>query len=370
MVRGRIWLAAVLTTSLLVLELGSVRAAVAAEASSGALDTTTVVTKENRRGTLACSAQFVDDVLTPGRPIEISLSVTNLSDRVQMVGKRGRLEIRRAGGEVVWSTETTVGGRLPERRIGPGRTDRVDSGVTTRVGWSGPLEIRPVCPGSGVRMPWIPFAVAVPTPSSSTDAAIASAVAYPGSPWAHCPPGPGGEPTVGEIPPPDGAPLEPLSVRCWADVRHEDGFDVVALSLVAPSDAPEFQIPEPVSLENAFFGGGDLPSEPMFVARWTFVVTSEEARPVLSQIRFRTSGPGTIPEYVLSSGTWTSVGGLDCGGTGAGVIPTGRSIWLMWVTQCASGPRSRIAAGSSADPLTRTTDPGNRHPRDTGHIAS
>ena len=328
----------ILATSVLALEGVSASVAVEAEASNSALGMTTVVTKENRRGTLACSAEFSHEPLTPGRPIEFSLSVTNLSDRVQMVGKRGRLEIRRGSGEVVWSTEATVGGPLPERRIGPGRTDRIDSGVTTRVRWSGPLEIRPVCPGSGVRMPWISFAVAVPTPPSSLDAAIARAVAYPGSPWAHCPPGPGGEPTIGAIPPPDGAALEPLSVRCWADVRHEDGFDVVALSLVAPSDAPEFQIHEPVSLEDAFFGGGDLPTHPMFAARWTFVVTSVEARPVLSQIRFRSSGPGTIPEYVLSSGIWTSVGNFDCGGTGAGVIPTGRSIWLMWITECGNEP--------------------------------
>jgi hypothetical protein len=313
-------------------------AASAGEASTrdDAADTTTTVQKENRRGTLVCQAQFADTVLIPGRPIEVSLFVKNVSHRVQYVGKRGALVIRPLGQhEDVWSSGAAAGPLPPERRLGPGNTDRIDSGVTTRVRWSGPLKIRPVCPGTGINMGWTLFDVAVPTPPASTSDAIAAAVTMPGSPWASCHPGPSGEVATGTLTPLEGAGLEPLTVRCSADVRHEEGFDVVGFSMISPVDAPGYVIPEPTNVEEAFSAGGELPgSGAMFVLRWVAVVSADEIRPVLFQSRTRTVGSGEYPTYALRGGTWSRLWTSACGSASASFEPTGRSLWIDWYTAC------------------------------------
>ena len=299
-------------------------------------DPPTSVRKENRSGTLVCQARFPDTVLMPGRPIEISLSVRNLSDRVRYAGKHGYFVIRPLGEpEDVWSTGAVVGPPLPEGRLGPGRIDRIGSGVTTRVRWSGPLKIRPVCPGTGINMGWTLFDVAVPTSPASTSEAIAAAVAVPGSPWASCHPGPSGEVATGILAPPNGEGLEPLTVRCSADVRHEVGFDVVALSMTSPVDAHDYVIPEPTNVEEAFSGGGVLPgSGSMLVLRWVAVVTADEVRPVLFQSRARTVGSGEYPTFALRDGTWSRLWTSPCSSAPASFEPTGRSLWIDWYNAC------------------------------------
>ena len=141
---------------------------------------------------------------------------------------------------------------------------------------------------------------------------------------------------TGEFAPPDGAPMPPLTVRCWAEVRHENGFDVVALSMVSPADAPDVVIPEPADVDEAFFGGGDLPGEgSMLAMRWSFVVTADETRPVLFQMRDRTVGGGDAPWYLLRGGTWkTYTGRAPCGFSSFGFVPDGRTLFLDWYTAC------------------------------------
>jgi hypothetical protein len=116
-----------------------------------------------------------------------------------------------------------------------------------------------------------------------------AAVAEPGSPWQVCPPGPFGEPATGVFETPDGQDLPSLTLRCWASVRREEGFDVVSLHLVSRSDAPAYEIGE--GTEIGWWEG--LPGEAnMLVLRWSFVVTTEDARPYLSQMCARALGEG------------------------------------------------------------------------------
>ena len=313
-----------------------------------------VLRGENARGTLRCTALYPNiqpDLPPPGHEIEFAVFARNLSDRDQTIGSRGYLLIRRVGGPVVWSTQDGAGGgEPPERRIGPDRRRFIGDGVATRVRWSGPLEIRPVCPGTGVKMPWVTMDVPVATPPASDADAIASVAAFPGSPWADCVPSTSGTVT-GELGPPDGAALPPLTVRCWADIRHEDGFDVVALSMVSPADAPDFTIPEPSDVDEAFFAGGDLPGEdPMLAMRWSLVVTADEVRPVLFQMRDRTIGSGDVPGYQLKGGNWTTYPRAACGFSSFGFVPDGRVLFLDWYTACeaagtTSATRTRILRG-------------------------
>jgi len=342
-------------TARVAIALGVVLSAlVAIPAAASASPVLIVVQAENARGTLRCTAMHPyanSELPPPGHKIEFLISVTNLSSREQMIGDRGYRLIRPVGGHVVWSTlDGAGGGDLPQRPIGPGVGRNISNGVTTRVRWSGPLEIRPVCPGTGVRMPWIEFEVAVPTSPASDAEAIAAAAAFPGSPWAGCVPGPSGTVT-GVFEPPDGASLSPITMRCWADVRHEDGFDVVALSMVSPADAPDISIPEPTDVDEAFFAGGDLPGEgSMLAMRWSFVVTADETRPVLFQLRERAPGTGIAPSYLLKNGTWSSSSGVECGFTSYGFVPDGRALFLDWYTVCegngaSSAMRTRILRG-------------------------
>jgi hypothetical protein len=302
----------------------------------------------NHRGTLRCQATFEDRILEPGRPIEVHLSVTNLTAEPREVGSHGFLEIRAADGTELWTSDGVIGAFEPTRRVGPHRTVKIHPGTTTRVRWSGPLLITPICPETGrLRMPTVSFDVEVPEPPASTDEAIAAAVATPGSPWQACPPGPAGEATTGSFQTPDGFPLPPLSLRCWAEVRHEAGFDVVSLHAVSPSDAPDFAIPGSTSMEGAFFDGGELPGEDaMYAARWTFTVTAEGARPVLSQVRSRTVGEGEARPYLLSGGAWEPFGfSVPCGYSLFGVDSTGRAILVDWITACSgtgAGPSREV----------------------------
>jgi hypothetical protein len=60
-------------------------------------------------------------------------------------------------------------------------------------------------------------------------AAIQAASSVPGSPFSVCRPGPTGSAAIGTFETPDGKSLPPLTLRCWADVTQENGFDVVSL---------------------------------------------------------------------------------------------------------------------------------------------
>jgi len=299
----------------------------------------------NYRGTLRCAATFENRVLEPGRPISMSLAVTNLTDEPKQVGSHGYLEIRAPDGTLLWTSDGVIGPGEPTRQVGPHQTKEIHPGATTRVRWSGPLGIRPVCTEVGrLRMPSVALDVAVPEPPTSEADAIAASVAYPGSPWQVCPPGPRGEAATGSFDTPDGFPLPPLSLRCWADVRHEAGFDVVSLHLVSPSDLPDFAIPDATSPEEAFFAGGALPGEGNALAvRWTFVVTADGARPVLSQVRSRTVGEEEPRLYLLQNGAWSTHALLSCGYELYGVIQTGRILSLDWITACSGvgAPASR-----------------------------
>jgi hypothetical protein len=93
-------------------------------------------------------------------------------------------------------------------------------------------------------------------------------------------------------------------LRCWAEVREADGFDVVALNVISPDSAPDFTINEGTSDMDAL--NGDLPGTGSFLAgRWSFVVVANaRARPVYSMTRYRTAGTNDFPTYTLVRGAW------------------------------------------------------------------
>ncbi|MEA2499146.1 MAG: hypothetical protein QOH26_1551, partial [Actinomycetota bacterium] len=189
-------------------------------------------------------------------------------------------------------------------------------------------------------MPTVELHVAAPGPTESTTASIEKAVARPGSPFQACPPGPQGQARTGTLEPAAGENLPPLSVRCWADVRTEAGFDVVGLNLVAPGDGPDYTIAEGKGLRPG--EEVDLPGTGSFMAaRWTFVVTDTYARPVYAKALTRTAGAGEFPHYEFRRDERRSLYNNVCS-DGDGAPNTWRHVptfaWpfeLDWISACS-----------------------------------
>jgi hypothetical protein len=234
---------------------------------------------------------------------------------------------------------------VSDTTLRPGQTKRVFA-FDERVRWSGPLTIRPVCGNLRMHMPAVVVPVAAPG-ASSVAAAIQAASSMPGSPFHVCTPGTTGLPTTGTLPTPDGKNLPPLTLRCWANVTQEEGFDVVSLQLVSPSDGPDFSIDVSAG---AF--GQQLPGmDNVLGARWDFVVTNEDVRPFLSRMVSRAVGDGTGYDYELHTGLWSIGGGGPCGYVKYFASMTGTTFDMNWITGCTP-------TTSSPSPLVTPTDEG------------
>jgi len=295
-------------------------------------------------GKLRCAASFPQRTLDPGFETGVSFTLTNLTEhRVRRVYSSGYLVFRDADGKKLLDTRPKFEGPEPATPpLKPHQQVRLYA-FDTRIRWSGPLTVIPVCSGMRLRMPRIVLPVASPGAPATVADAIDLAVAVPGSPFQVCHPGSEGEPATGSFEPPDGRDLPPLTLRCWAEVREENGFDVVSLELVSPSDGPDYTINE-----NGFvFGPPPLPGTGNFLAaRWSFVVTTERVRPYIALAFARTVGEGTGYEYELHEGTWSVGGSGPCGYQSAALALYGTYFFLEWISACSQ-------EGSGSPPPSR-----------------
>jgi hypothetical protein len=270
----------------------------------------------------------------------VTLSLTNLTDRtLPPQYAYGYLVFRDASGTKLWDTSPKFEGPTPGTgSIGPHETVKVFV-YDTRVRWSGPLSVTPVCDRLRLTMPTVVLPVASPGAPASVDDAIHAAVAVSESPFQACPPGPNGAATTGSFDAPDERSLPPLTLRCWAEVRQEDGFDVVSLELVSPSDAPDYTIPE----DTFVFGPAPLPgTDNMLAARWSFVVTADAVIPYYAIMFDRALGSGTSYFYELHDGAWRLGGYGPCGYEGAALATTGDWFFLDWIAACTQTPSSTV----------------------------
>lgn len=283
------------------------------------------------KGHFRCTATFPERTLSPGHPTDVKVEVTNLTNKTRQVEGEVILRFRDQAGEELWSTQTPFGGPRIAKDVRPHESAAL-SVHDADIRWSGPLQIDVLCPIARLRMPAAQLAVSAPGAAADVDAAIAAAVATPGSPFQRCAPGPNGESRTGEMSTPDGRDLPPLTLKCWAEVRRENGFDVVALNLVSPKEGPDYAIEE-----NGFGSGSEgFPESGNFVAaHWGFVVTEDEALPYITMTHSRTDAADRMtPIYGLRDGTWHEAGASRCGYEGFTLDPTGESLWLDWVTGC------------------------------------
>jgi hypothetical protein len=283
------------------------------------------------RGQFRCEATIPQRTMQPGYDTEVVFRVTNLTDRNRALQfGAGTLRFSDASGEELWETQP-YGGPAFSSEIGAHRTRRIMT-LDTAVRWSGPLTIRPMC--GSLDLPEVEVDVAAPGAPADDQAAVDATVATPGSPFQSCDPRADGSTTTGVFYPPDGADLPPLSIRCWTDVRREDGFTVVALNLISPQDAPDYEISEQPQVR---FGGAPPPGEDNFLAvRWSFVVTADDVRPYIAlSVSRAVTDDRYSPYYELRGGGWTNGGKSLCGHEGYS-SSDGSVLSIDWVTACGS----------------------------------
>jgi hypothetical protein len=308
----------------------------------------------NYTGTVRCEATFPLREVRPGYGTRVRFRVTNLTDHEVSVYGFGSLRFLDTSGNELWSTAPFWEGPVWATTLRPGHSKRMFA-FDARVRWSGPLTVVPVCGALRVNMPRVVLPVTMPGAPASEADAIDAAVAVPGSPFQACPPGRTGGANTGTFSTPDGRALPPLTLRCWAEVTPENGFDVVSLQLVSPFDAPDFSI-DP---STGFFGP-ELPgTDNMLASRWDFVVTADEVRPFLSRMQSRAMGEGRSYGYDLHRGEWTLGGWGSCGYWSYGASTDGEVFMLDWITGCTqtATPSSAIGgawAGSAVDRIGRT----------------
>lgn len=306
----------------------------------------------NYRGTIRCEATFPRRYVRPGDLSGAAMSITNLSDEPQSVLRMGFLEIRDPDGSLLDDTDDLWRyGPSPEP-IAPGGT--VDAWTfDTRVRWPGELRVRAVC--AGMRLP----AVRLQTVSLDGDVgvsdAITRAVAVPGSPFQTCEPGSQGEPTSGVLRPPDGQDLPPMTVRCWARVRDEEGFAAVDLFMVSPDDQPAYELGE-----SPFESEPEIPDDGpnLLAARWSFVVTPHRVRPWRSATVVHALGDGMSSTYELQDGEWRWGGGGGCGYYSYFLGFLGEVFLLDWYTACDPGDGAGDPDVAVPSRILTATDPG------------
>jgi hypothetical protein len=283
------------------------------------------------RGHFRCEATIPRRTLQPGYDTGAVFRVTNLTDRKRPLPFAvGTLRFSDASGEELWETQP-YGGPAFSSEIGAHRTRRIQT-LDAAVRWSGPLTIRPMC--GSLDLPEVEVEVAAPGAPADDQAAVDATVDTPGSPFQSCDPEADGSTTTGVFAAPDGAALPALSIRCWADVRREGGFTVVALNLVSPEDAPDYEISEEPQVR---FGSSSPPGEGNFLAvRWSFVVTTEEVLPYIAlSVSRAVTDDRYSPWYELRGGQWTRRGKSLCGHEGY-TSSDGSVLSIDWVTVCGA----------------------------------
>jgi hypothetical protein len=161
--------------------------------------------------------------------------------------------------------------------------------------------------------------------------------------------------------------LDPLPVRCWAQVQQHEGFDTVTYFLETPQDAPKTEIGG-----GSGYGWDRLPRlGNVAVSRWDIVVTDAKVRPVSAIARADTvSNGGWEQDYAWVRGAWHEDGAGACGGERLAIWFTGAGFPVSWLGGCdVSGrmgpPRGMVEGG----PVTAHL-PGGRVVITTGSVPS
>jgi hypothetical protein len=280
-------------------------------------------------GTLRCTATVPRTEVEPGQPLEVDFAIENLGQEPfrfsRWVLEGGLITVLAhpdfGAPTVVWDERqdsplrgSSVPAPVPTN-LPPGESATTHTSAV-RVRWNGPLQVTPVCDyGVGALDP-VTVNVVTPGPAPSPDEAVARVVQSLAPVFDACAPGPDGQPVTGELRPPSGnAP--PMNARCSATVQELDGFALVTLQFVAPSDAPDVEFPDS--------GFASLPGTgPIEAGAWTFAVTSDAARAVdPSHTAGRTVGGDRMaPDWDLDeNGRWEGPGGSRCGGESFGGGP-------------------------------------------------
>jgi hypothetical protein len=195
-------------------------------------------------GNLSCTVTFPSDVLIPGELTGAVFTVRNVSDGPASItqginGYAGSMVFSRDGIVLQDTALVHVGifGPAPmEQRLAPGeRADILTD--DTAVLWSGPLTVTPTC--HGTELPSVRLDVATPGAPAEPSASIAAAVGSLGDAFEGCRPVTSGEWVTGTSTSNDGVSRD---VRCAALVIERQGFDVVALAIVSPPDAPSVDL--------------------------------------------------------------------------------------------------------------------------------
>jgi hypothetical protein len=279
-------------------------------------------------GRMRCVVTFPSRTLHPGYATHLTMAFHNLTGKKQEAYGFGYADVLDLHGNLLGASAYPPSGPPFEQDIPPHGTRSILV-YDLRIRWSGTLRVHPVCEGAH-DMGSVLFLVARPRPPADDASAITAAVDTPNSPFQACRPGPAGEPNTGAFPPPDGRHIPALPIRCWAEIRHEVGFDVVALNMVSPANAPATTLDESLQTSVPLPGHDNA-----FAARWSFVVTADGARPYIALGESRSVvGIGKGFDYDLYDGTWKYGGWAVCGSEGFFVWFYGTGISLEFVNAC------------------------------------
>lgn len=289
-------------------------------------------------GAFRCRAEFDEPVLRPGFETGVTFSVTNRTDRRRTVSAFGVLEFSDAAGDELWDTYPEYFGPPFIERIPAGGTRRIPT-FDVRLRWGGPLTIQPECAGLRVDLASRTFDVSVPGPTPRPSDAILAIRPFTGPLTDACMPGARGQAAVGVLDPPPGADpdLQPLPVRCWANVRQEPGFDLVTYFIVTPDTLGRFEMDDRCVF--CFFGS--RPPANMAAGRWDFVVTADQVRTVFSASGAKTNvSEGRTESFHVIDGTWHEEATSGCGYEGITIWFRGSGFSFDWVNACVDTGRA------------------------------
>jgi hypothetical protein len=281
-------------------------------------------------GRLRCTAVVAKSV-EAGSPLDVTLTVRNISDRTVAVLLRGEglwLVVRAADG-------TTYDTRVPLRNeiggielptpLAPGTTQTVDEGKFLPVRWRGPLRVTPGC--GKTALPAVTVAVNAPGPPDDL-AAVADVVAASGHLLDHCRPRLAGVPVQGLIYPPSGK-APPMPATCSVNITREGSFSVADALIVSPPGVGYAHVSQPYEDLSI-----DHPS-PFEVIAWEFVLTRNGATSVAAAEADATRPANRMaPDWRWTGSDWLGPGGGRCGGSGGSGGGSGPDV--VFVSVCPS----------------------------------
>jgi hypothetical protein len=281
-----------------------------------------------RQGKLLCTVT-APAVVDPGDPLGLVFTIENQGERSRSFSTRGTTAtsyvVVDGDGAVYDSVAAYMAlglygpGFMPPTEVAPGETwtspeDR------TLVRWDGPLTITPTC--LGTELPALAVDVGVSGPPPTVAEAISASAGATGELLEACTPIQQSEPTLGTIAPPTADDAPDMTAACSATVTPHDGFALVRMEVVTPSDAQgAVQVShDPYHGLESFSLPDDARS--IEVVIWDVVVTQDRAVVVGGRTVARTaSADAMFPGWGWSGSGWEPGGMARCGGlfTGGGL---------------------------------------------------